>query len=165
MRQQTLAFIVDTATHSVLLGEKKTGEIGLGTLNGPGGRIEPGETVTGCVIRETKEEFGITLFRSLLIPVGTITSFVDAKPFARVYLFWAHVWKGSPTETESMIPQWVRMPQLPYDRMLSGDRHWMPRALARKRFNADVHYTNGLRDFTEIVFTKYVPHPKGVICA
>jgi 8-oxo-dGTP diphosphatase len=165
MRQQTLAFITDVTAHAVLLGEKKSGEIGTGTVNGPGGGIEQGETAIDCIIRETQEEFGITLFRTALLDVGTITSYINGKPFARVYLFWTHVWSGTPIETDSMTPQWMRMPQLPYERMLGGDRHWFPRALKREKFNAEVHYTKGLRTFKSISFSSHVPHPRGVIYA
>ena len=39
----------------VLLIEKLTG-IGQGKINGPGGKIDPGETPEQCVIRECQEE-------------------------------------------------------------------------------------------------------------
>ncbi|MEM6822896.1 MAG: NUDIX domain-containing protein, partial [Verrucomicrobiota bacterium] len=43
----------------VLLIEKKRG-LGAGKINGPGGKIDPGETALESAIRETQEEVGIT---------------------------------------------------------------------------------------------------------
>ena len=42
----------------ILLGLKKRG-FGLGKLNGVGGKLEKGETVDECVVRETFEEIGV----------------------------------------------------------------------------------------------------------
>ena len=54
----TLAFII--RGESVLLIRKKRGH-GAGKLNGPGGKVEPGETPLECVVRETEEEVGVRL--------------------------------------------------------------------------------------------------------
>ena len=43
----------------VLLIRKKRG-LGAGKINGPGGKIEPGESARDGAIRETQEEVGIT---------------------------------------------------------------------------------------------------------
>jgi 8-oxo-dGTP pyrophosphatase MutT (NUDIX family) len=43
----------------LLLIRKKRG-LGAGKFNGPGGRIEPGETPEAAAVRETQEELGVT---------------------------------------------------------------------------------------------------------
>ena len=48
-----LCFIVKDGR--VLLIRKKRG-LGAGKINGPGGRLEPGETTLAAAIRETQEE-------------------------------------------------------------------------------------------------------------
>ena len=48
-----LCFIVDG--DRILLIHKKTG-LGAGKVNGPGGRIEPGESPLQAAVRETEEE-------------------------------------------------------------------------------------------------------------
>jgi 8-oxo-dGTP diphosphatase len=53
----TLLFVV--RDHEVLLIRKKTG-LGAGKVNGPGGRIEAGETDEAGAVREAEEELRIT---------------------------------------------------------------------------------------------------------
>ena len=53
----TILFIIKDG--QVLLIEKKTG-LGAGKINGPGGKIEPGETPLEAAIRETQEELLVT---------------------------------------------------------------------------------------------------------
>ena len=43
----------------ILLIRKKRG-LGAGKINGPGGRLEKGETALAAAIRETQEEVGVT---------------------------------------------------------------------------------------------------------
>ena len=49
----TLTFIVKEG--EILLIRKKRG-LGAGKINGPGGRVEPDETILDCAIREVQEE-------------------------------------------------------------------------------------------------------------
>ena len=49
----TLMFVM--TDNQVLLIRKKRG-LGAGNINGPGGRIEPGESPMQCAVRETEEE-------------------------------------------------------------------------------------------------------------
>ena len=53
----TLVFIIKD--DRVLLIRKKRG-LGAGKVNGPGGRLEPGETFKACAIREVQEELLVT---------------------------------------------------------------------------------------------------------
>src|SRR4029079_6250419 len=52
----TLLFVVKDG--QILLIRKKRG-LGAGKINGPGGRIEPGESAIEAAVRETREELGI----------------------------------------------------------------------------------------------------------
>jgi 8-oxo-dGTP diphosphatase len=56
-QRATLLFVIKDG--QILLIHKKRG-LGAGKINGPGGRLEPGETPYEAAIRETQEEVGIT---------------------------------------------------------------------------------------------------------
>ena len=57
MRDTSLVYPVD-GQGRVLLGRKKRG-MGLGKWNGFGGKIEAGETMRQCAVRELREECGL----------------------------------------------------------------------------------------------------------
>jgi ADP-ribose pyrophosphatase YjhB (NUDIX family) len=79
MKLATLALI--TWQEATLLGLKKTGEIGKGTYNGPGGKYEKEKDrdLIDCVIRETDEEIGVKLFRDQLKKVAILSCFSGEK--------------------------------------------------------------------------------------
>ena len=53
----TLVFVIKG--DRILLIRKKRG-LGAGKVNGPGGRLEAGETFGQCAVREVQEELGVT---------------------------------------------------------------------------------------------------------
>jgi 8-oxo-dGTP diphosphatase len=115
----------------VLLIRKKRG-LGAGKINGPGGRVEPGETLLACAVREVEEEVGVT-------PVDPHWCgehrfhFTDGFSLhTHVYCANAHV--GEPVETDEAIPMWVARPELPYAEMWADDILWVPHMLAGRRF-------------------------------
>ena len=126
----TLMFIVDEARDHVLLIRKKRG-LGAGKINGPGGKMDPGETPAECAVRETQEELGVTA----LDPVdhGELWfQFVDGLALpVRVYR--ATRWEGEAVETPEAIPLWTPLDAIPFDEMWADDRHWLREVLVEKR--------------------------------
>ncbi len=150
MKVATLAII--RQQDKVLLGLKKKGEIGTQTYNGPGGKVEPGETTVECVIRETDEELGITLHPESLKLISIITFFAAGEPDFEVHVYLTHEFTGTPTETVDMIPEWFPIDALPLDRMLESDREWFSKAVAGEEFRANVYYKQRAADFERIEF-------------
>ena len=150
MKVATLAII--RQQDKVLLGLKKKGEIGSQTYNGPGGKVEPGETPLQCVIRETNEELGITLHTEHLKLIAIITFFAAGEPDFEVHVYLTDTFSGTPTETLDMIPEWFPIDALPLDRMLQSDREWFAKAVAGEKFRANVYYKQRAADFERIEF-------------
>jgi len=80
----------------------------MGAWNGVGGKLEPGETARESVLREVREETGITLpsvdFR------GVVTWAVDGKAFGGMYVYSAELPAGyrydTPLKTDEGILDW-----------------------------------------------------------
>ena len=120
-----------TRGDEVLLIHKKRG-LGAGKINGPGGRLEPGETATQAAVREVQEELGVTPFDP---QARGELHFQFADGYAlHCTVFSADGCEGEPVETDEAIPLWVRRDDIPFDRMWADDRHWLPGFLEGRCF-------------------------------
>ena len=126
----TLLFVIRDG--KILLIEKKRG-IGAGKVNGPGGKIDPGETPMECAIRETMEELHVKALH--VSKRGELCFAMSDIPDIHCHVFVAEDLEGTPTETEEAIPLWTSLDAIPYDRMWADDRVWMPHMLAGRRFS------------------------------
>ncbi len=124
----TLTFIVDAGR--VLLIRKKRG-LGAGKINGPGGRLEAGESALECAIREVEEEVCVTPRDPTAL--GELRfQFTDGYSI-HVHVFRATGYDGDPRETEEAIPIWFPIDEIPYDEMWADDVLWLPALLTGGR--------------------------------
>lgn len=128
----TLLFIV--AGQSMLLIQKKRGH-GAGKINGPGGKVEPGETPLACAVRETREEIGVD--------VDTATPLAELRFWdldgSRMHgiAFKTSAWRGTPGESPEAEPFWCAAADLPYHAMWEDDVLWLPWLLADVPISGD----------------------------
>lgn len=123
----------------ILLIEKKRG-LGAGKINGPGGKIDPGETPLQAVIRETQEELLIT--PSTPRKIGELRFVMSDCPDILCHVYRADDHQGIPTETDEAVPVWTPIDQIPYDRMWEDDRHWLPHLLNDVTFDGRFIFEN-----------------------
>jgi 8-oxo-dGTP diphosphatase len=123
----TLLFVVQE--DSVLLIRKKRG-LGAGKINGPGGRLEAGETPLECAIRETNEELLINPLN--VRPAGELLFHAEDMPRIHGHVFVATDFEGTPTETDEAIPIWYRIDEIPFEEMWDDDRLWLGEVLNGK---------------------------------
>src|SRR5512139_4078355 len=115
----------------VLLIRKKRG-LGAGKINGPGGRLDGGESPLQCAIREVQEELRVT--PTGVQPRGELAfQFVDGYTLF-VYVFSADDCDGEPRETAEAIPIWTPLDNIPFDQMWADDRLWFPHLLSGQSF-------------------------------
>lgn len=131
MREATLCYPVDG--DRVLLIEKQRG-VGDGKVNGPGGKLEPGETPRECVVREVREEVAVTVDPR---KVGELHFTFGDDPFMFVHVFRADDPSGEPEPSAEAEPFWCPVDEIPYDRMWEDDRYWVPHLLDGTTFRGD----------------------------
>lgn len=125
----TLLFVVEG--ERILLIRKKRG-LGAGKINGPGGKLDPGETPRQAAIREVTEEIGIV--PSGIEPGGVLRfQFIDGYSI-HVWVFTATGYDGELIETDEAIPLWYGVDSIPYDEMWSDDIIWLPILLGGQKF-------------------------------
>ena len=126
----TLLFVVRDG--QILLIRKKRG-LGAGKINGPGGRVDAGETPLEGAVREVEEELRVT-------PTGVshrgelLFQFTDGYSI-HVQVFSATDCDGEPEETEEAVPLWTGLDRIPYDEMWADDRIWLPLMLRGEAFS------------------------------
>ncbi len=134
----TLLFLRDA--DQVLLIRKKRGH-GAGKINGPGGKIDPGETPIEAAMRETREETGVCVRDAALMAEFRFLDLVALQWYG--YVFLARDWQGTPVETPEADPFWCPIDELPFDQMWEDDRYWLPRLLAGERLRGDFLFDDG----------------------
>ena len=128
-QRATLLFVVQDGR--VLLIHKKRG-LGARNINGPGGRVEPGETPRQAAVREVEEELCIT--PKDVSHCGELSfQFRDGLSI-HCTVFRAEGYHGEPTETDEAIPLWTPLDAIPYERMWEDDQYWLPLMLEKQPF-------------------------------
>ncbi len=125
----TLMFVIKDG--QVLLIKKLRG-IGMGKINGPGGKIDPGETPRQCVIRECQEELHITPLQP--VKMGELWFAMSDIPDIHCHVYTATAFDGEPTATDEAIPIWTAIADIPWDKMWEDDAYWLPQMIEGRKF-------------------------------
>jgi len=130
LQRATLLFVI--RDEKVLLILKKRG-LGAGKVNGPGGRLDDGETPHDCAVREVEEELLVT--PTGVRQVGELRfQFVDGLSI-HGYVFRADDCIGEPQETDEAVPLWTPIDEIPFDKMWADDSLWIPLMLKDRPFD------------------------------
>jgi len=125
----TLVFVI--RDEKILLIDKKTG-FGKGKVNGPGGKVEPGESPRDCAVRECYEELGIRV-ANLRYCGQHRFQFVDGYSLL-VWVYSSEEFEGVPTESVEAKPLWFPLDAIPFERMWEDDGLWLPMLIRGERF-------------------------------
>lgn len=98
MKNTTLCYIERDGSYLMLHRVKKAGDENQGKWIGVGGKFEPKESPEECLLREVREETGLTLTRYRLRGIVTFVS--DRYETEYMYLFTADAFEGTLTDTE-----------------------------------------------------------------
>jgi len=99
------------ADKRVLLAQRPAGKAMAGLWEFPGGKVEPGERPEVTLIRELKEEIGITVSEPCLAPL-TFASHAYPDFHLLMPLYICRRWEGLAVARESQNLAWVRANKL-----------------------------------------------------
>ena len=113
----------------LLLQRKSVGRFGEGKWNGPGGKVQPGETPLECVVREVLEETGLKV--GDLTHHGAIDFYFGEKqsPDWKVHIYSTSTFTGEPKPSDEGELAWFGYDEIPYAEMWQDDLYWLPPVL------------------------------------
>ena len=140
MRDTSLVFPLD-GQGRILLGRKKRG-MGYGKWNGFGGKMEIGESMRECALRELFEECGLFAEEKDLILVADL--YFDQPSDGN----WSHggmvyvlkKFTGTIEASDEMEPRWFSLEDLPYEDMWEADKTWIPLILQNKQVRGTIAF-------------------------
>lgn len=124
----TLLFVLRAhqGRNQVLLIHKKTGH-GQGRVNGPGGKLDAGESLIACAEREVFEEVGLQVSHS---QCRAELRFVELDGSQWLgYAFTSDQFSGQLIETPEAKPFWCDIEKIPFADMWPDDQLWLPSIL------------------------------------
>lgn len=147
MTKATVAYLLKgkAKKQKILLGIK-TKKICRNKLNGPGGKVEKGESYRECVLRETQEEIGVRISPKHLRLVAMI-DFADRqkngtyKVAYRVAFYSAKKWNGKIRSRGDLKKlRWFSLRKAPLKRMMLGHPEWFQEAISGHFVRARINY-------------------------
>ena len=128
----TLCYIEKDGCWLMLHRVKKKNDVNHDKWIGIGGKFEEGESPEDCLLRETREETGLTLteyrFR------GLVTFVSDEAPTDYMHLFTATGFTGTLQECDEGTLEWVPIKQVETLPLWQGDRLFLELLQREERF-------------------------------
>ena len=120
MINSTLCYLERGDEYLMLHRVKKEHDLNRDKWIGVGGKFEEGESPEDCILRETREETGLTLTEYCYR--GLVTFVSNEAPTEYMHLFTATSWTGTPGVCEEGELAWIRKEDLRKLPMWEGDR-------------------------------------------
>ncbi|WGK68450.1 8-oxo-dGTP diphosphatase [Candidatus Haliotispira prima] len=121
-----LCYISNRQTDEVLL-IKRLSAYAHGLISGPGGKLENGESLEQCVVRECCEEIAVEP-HNFCLRADLFFHFTNGVRM-RGYAYFTDEWSGEPQSSEEAIPFWCKRDRLPLHQMWDDDALWLPYVL------------------------------------
>ncbi|HEX7849088.1 MAG TPA: (deoxy)nucleoside triphosphate pyrophosphohydrolase [Sphingomonas sp.] len=105
----------------VLIAQRPPGKEHAGLWEFPGGKVEPGESPEAALVRELREELGVTVAPENLDPL-TFSSAGRGERHLLLLLYRCAVWQGEPRALDAAAIRWVLPDALADHDMPPADR-------------------------------------------
>ncbi len=144
MKLATLCYVIDRKKKQTLMLHrvKKENDMHEGKWNGLGGKLENGETPEECVIREVKEESGLTIKNPRMHGFITFPLF-DGTNDWYVFLFTAENYSGKLIDSREGNLEWIPNKKVSSLNLWEGDKIFLDWLYQEKFFSAKFVYKKG----------------------
>ncbi len=112
--------------------QKKARGFGAGKWNGPGGKVDSGETPEEAIVREIEEEADIGI-RDLKLMAELDFVFDNPESDNYSYVYVTNKYAGTIKASDEGELRWFDVGGLPLDDMWPDDRYWLPQVLKGER--------------------------------
>ena len=151
MKLATLCYLRKDNQTLMIHRVKKENDIHQDKWNGLGGKFNPGESPEDCVIREIKEESGLTIINPVLKGVLTFPEFSAAEDWY-VFVFVAKNFEGEMIDSVEGNLEWISDNHLLDLNLWDGDRYFIEWLDKDVFFSGKFYYKDGsLFDHTMII--------------
>lgn len=120
MKKTTLCYIEQNGKYLMLHRTKKQNDINFDKWIGIGGKFEDNETDDECMLREVKEETGLTL--TSYTKRGVVTFLSDIYPDEEMHLYHSDKFNGTTKECDEGELEWINKDALLSLTLWEGDR-------------------------------------------
>jgi 8-oxo-dGTP diphosphatase len=154
MKIATLCYIKKNGKTLMLHRVKKERDIHLGKWNGLGGKLHQGETPEECVIREIREESGLTITNPSLRGILTFPAFSNGEDWY-VYVFVANKFEGKLIDSNEGNLEWIDDTKITKLNLWEGDKIFLKWLKKKSFFSGKFVYENGELVHHNVVFHKF----------
>ena len=142
MKLATLCYVQKDDKTLMLHRVKRKNDIHQDKWNGLGGKFHPGETPEECVIREIKEESGLTIIQPQLKGFLTFPEFSHGEDWY-VFVFVAPQFHGELIESVEGNLAWIPTAQLLNLNLWDGDKYFIEWLDKDVFFSGKFYYRDG----------------------
>lgn len=148
----TLCYVRSGERTLMMHRNKKEGDVHKGKWNGLGGKLDSGESPDECVIREIREESGLTLLDPKLRGVLTFPAFKPGEDWL-VFVYTATKFEGELGVCAEGDLEWVSGERLAGLPLWEGDRIFLPWLEQPRFFSGKFVYRDGRLVSHEVSFS------------
>jgi 8-oxo-dGTP diphosphatase len=138
----TLCYLRSEGRTLMMHRNKKPGDVHKGKWNGLGGKLDSGESPEECVIREMREESGLTIAAPRLRGILTFPAFKPGEDWL-VFVYTASRYSGVLETCAEGDLEWVTAERLAALPLWEGDRIFLPWLEQERFFSGKFNYVDG----------------------
>jgi 8-oxo-dGTP diphosphatase len=151
MKLATLCYIKKDEKTLMMLRNKKKDDMHQGKYNGLGGKLKEGETPEECVLREVKEESGLSITNPILKGIITFPAFDDIDDWY-VFVFIAQEFVGKLIDSPEGNLEWIDDLKLLDLNLWEGDKIFLKWLTDNRFFSAKFIYEKGKLINNNVIF-------------